>query len=401
MEQPGKQIQQLLDKDTWTDEECRWLLHYLESTPAGELHDLLWQRFQQQQAAQRNTTPGPLSQKILQRIHEQIAVPGQQPLIVRRIRPRWWRGAAAAAAIIVVAGAAWLLLPKHGPQQRPVAATLKSRFGNDVAPGGNKARLVLGNGQVVILEETADGIIDSDDHERIHKKDAALVYENGNDNGGINTLSTPRGGQYKVVLADGTKVWLNAASSLQYPASFKGSSRQVMLSGEAYFEVAADAARPFLVQVQPATGGRKMQVQVLGTHFNVKAYTEEGQAVTTLLQGAVRVSSGGQQFTLAPGQQASLDNNSGRLQSGNADTENALAWKNGLLAFNNDALPAVMRTISRWYDVDVVYEEGIDRQIHVSGAMRKQEYISKALEILELTAGVHFTVKGRTITVTR
>lgn len=393
--EPEQQIKILLEKDNWTDEERRWLLAYLDNTPAGELKSYLLQRFREEEqlpVAQHDV----LAERLLQNIHRQI-IPAAAPVVplYRRI----WKRVAVAAMIAVTLGAGYLMLTRQQAENVEVAALPASRFGNEVAPGTNKAKLVLGNGEEILLEETADGAIVAPENEHIYKRDAELVYDRTNGRASAtatNILSTPNGGQYKVVLSDGTRVWLNAASSLAYPAAFSGNKREVVLTGEAYFEVAKDEGKPFLVTVND------MQVQVLGTHFNVKAYANDKHIMTTLLEGAVRVKKGTGSVMLLPGQQASLNKQDGVLRSATGDPELALAWKNGLLAFKNDALRDVMHTISRWYDVEVVYEAGIDKEaIHVSGAMRKQEYISKALEILELTAGIHFKVTGRTVTVSR
>lgn len=392
-----QQIKILLEKENWTNEERRWLLTYLDNTPAGELKSYLLQRFREEEGIPVNSDDE-LKERILHNIHRQIT-PVTVPVVIPFYR-RIWKGIAVAAMVTILFGTGYFILAPQRQQKKTVLTVLpSSRFGSEVAPGGNKARLVLGNGKEILLEETADGTIAAHGSEHIHKKDAALLYdqENGSTTEAvINTLSTPAGGQYKVVLSDGTKVWLNAASALQYPAVFNGASREVILTGEAYFEVAGNAGKPFFVKVND------MQVQVLGTHFNIKAYAGDQQVMTTLLEGAVRVKRGAGSVLLMPGQQASLNKQDGTLRTAAGDPELALAWKNGLLAFKNDALPDVMRTISRWYDVEVVYEEDIDKaDIHVSGAMRRQEYISKALEILELTAGVHFKVTGRTVTVSR
>jgi len=394
--EPEQQIKILLEKDNWTDEERRWLLAYLDNTPAGELKSYLLQRFREEEqlsVAQHDV----LAERLLQNIHRQI-IPEAAPVVplYRRI----WKRVAVAAMIAVTLGTGYLILTRQQAGNVKIAALPASRFGNEVAPGSNKAKLVLGNGAEILLEETTDGTIVAPENEHIYKKDAELVYDRTNNGrasaAATNILSTPNGGQYKVVLSDGTRVWLNAASSLAYQAVFNGNKREVVLTGEAYFEVAKDEEKPFLVTVND------MQVQVLGTHFNVKAYANDKHIMTTLLEGAVRVKKGAGSVMLLPGQQASLDKQEGVLRSAAGDPELALAWKNGLLAFKNDALRDVMHTISRWYDVEVVYEAGIDKEaIHVSGAMRKQEYISKALEILELTAGVHFKVTGRTVTVSR
>lgn len=380
-------LRELLAKTHWTDEECRWLLHYLEQTPGTELKAYMLERFRQQGF---EAPASGLSESILSRIHDRIQPPAPPARVVPLFR-RWRSIAVAVVLTGAIAAAALFLLRPGQPQQK--TAPLAAATQQDIAPGGNKARLVLGNGRSVLLDQAADGPLATASGEQVKKQDAELIYSAGGT--GNNTLITPNGGQYRVQLADGTKVWLNAASSLQYPAGFRGDDRTVTLSGEAYFEVAEDAAHPFFVKVNGMT------VQVLGTHFNINAYSEEKFFTTTLVQGAVRVVSGGQRITLAAGEQTTLEQQSGRLKRSAGDTEDAIAWKNGIFTFKNDELSAVMRDISRWYDVEVVYEEGLDEHIHVSGAMRRQEYLTQALKILELTADVHFKVQGRRVSVSK
>jgi hypothetical protein len=379
-------LRELLARPHWTDEECRWLLHYLEHTPGTELKAYMLERFRQQGFE----APDPrLSDSILSRIHDRIQAPAPPARVLPMFR-RWRR--IAVAAVVTGAVAATVLLLRPGGPQPTVEQPAIARQ-HDIAPGGNKARLVLGNGRSVLLEQAEDGPIASGSGEQVQKQDAELVYRSGGT--GINTLITPNGGQYRVQLADGTRVWLNAASSLQYPTSFSGGERSVTLTGEAYFEVAEDAAHPFFVKVN------NMTVQVLGTHFNINAYKDEKLFTTTLVQGAVRVVSGSQRITLAAGEQTTLDQHNGHLKRSAGDAEDAIAWKNGIFTFKNDELSAVMRDISRWYDVEVVYQEGLDENIHVSGAMRRHEYLTQALKILELTADVHFEIQGRKITVSK
>lgn len=380
-------LRELLAKAHWTDEECRWLLHYLEHTPGTGLKAYMLERFRRQGF---EAPPAGLSDSILSRIHDRIQAPAPPARVVPMFR-RWRSIAVAVAVTGIIAAAALFLLQQDKSQQTafPIAAVKPQ----DIAPGGNKARLVFGNGKTVLLDQAADGPLATGSGEQVQKQDAELIYSSGGT--GSNTLITPNGGQYRVQLADGTKVWLNAASSLQYPAGFNGDNRTVILSGEAYFEVAEDAARPFFVKVDGMT------VQVLGTHFNINAYKEEKLFTTTLVQGAVRVVSGSRHITLAAGEQTTLEQRNGQLKRAAGDAEDAIAWKNGIFTFRNDELSAVMRDISRWYDVEVVYEEGLDENIHVSGAMRRQEYLAQALKILELTADVHFEIQERRVTVSK
>lgn len=387
--QPEQYLETLLAKKEWTEEECRWLLHYLEHTPAAELKAMLLEAF-----LERNI-PVPdaaVQENILARIHAQMQ-PVQETKVVPVRRSRKWLVAAAIAGGVIVAGgvARFGMQQSRNNVQPPVLAAVQQ---NDIAPGGNKARLVLGNGSSVVLDQAADGAIEAN----IRKQNESLIYhgqETQPAQMSYNTLITPRGGQYRVQLSDGTKVWLNAASSLEYPVAFNGSEREVKLSGEAYFEVATDAFKPFYVTMNG------MKVQVLGTHFNIKAYADEKEFTTTLTSGAVRVISSGKQVTLKPGQQSTFTPSSNALSMSEGDPEGAIAWKNGIINFRNDELSAVMRELSRWYDVDVLYDNSMTGNIHVTGAMHKQSNLSQALKILELAANVHFTVEGRTIKVSQ
>ena len=208
----------------------------------------------------------------------------------------------------------------------------------------------------------------------------------------MNTIQTPRGGQYEVVLAEGTKVWLNSASSMSYPTAFTGNSRQVTLKGEAYFEVAEDKARPFKVSVGD------VQVDVLGTHFDVMAYDDENAINTTLLAGAVRVTAKGVvSQVLTIGQEASMDRSTGSLTVKAVDAEAAVAWKNGIFDFEGASTESVMRQLARWYDVDVQYEGKADK--HFRGTIPRSSNVSEVFKMLELTGEVHFSIDGKKIIV--
>jgi ferric-dicitrate binding protein FerR (iron transport regulator) len=208
----------------------------------------------------------------------------------------------------------------------------------------------------------------------------------------FHTLVTPRGGQYQLLLPDGSKVWLNAASSVRFPTSFSGKERHVELTGEAYFEIAKDASRPFRVD---APGG--MQVEVLGTHFNIMSYTDENAINTTLLEGSVKVREGSVSSLLRPGEQASLNKASDGISVSNADVDETIAWKNGLFRFEGATIEAVMKQIARWYDVEVIYKGSVSK--HFRGMISRSVDISQVIKMLELTSEVHFKIDGKTITV--
>jgi ferric-dicitrate binding protein FerR (iron transport regulator) len=203
-------------------------------------------------------------------------------------------------------------------------------------------------------------------------------------------ISTPRGGQYQLLLPDGSKVWLNSASSLRFPTVFRGKQRSVELSGEGYFEIAKNASRPFYVKVND------MQIRVLGTHFNTMAYPDEKTINTTLLEGAVEVSSGDLSKRLAPGQQAALNNAGHQLAVGQADIQKAVAWKNGLFEFDHTDLATIMRQLARWYDIEIVYQAAADKT-PLGGSISKNLGLTEVLDLLEANGINHFKIEGKKV----
>ncbi|MET4544896.1 transmembrane sensor [Pedobacter africanus] len=283
--------------------------------------------------------------------------------------------------------------------------TKKGELLADVAPGGNKAILTLADGSKILLDSAVNGEVIKQSGVVVTKAaDGQLVYtiqERGADGDHkknlTNTVSTPRGGQYQVNLPDGTRVWLNAASELKFPLSFAGlKERRVSLTGEAYFEVKKDAAKPFIV------ASDRQVVQVLGTHFNVNSYKEDTNTKTTLLEGAVKVQSlkGGSpdEAMLKPGQQARIGNASSAISVATVDPLAEIAWKKGQFFFENEPIENIMKEVSRWYDVDIVYKDDFAGKT-VWGSVTRYGNVSKVLSILELTGGIHFKIEGRRIIV--
>lgn len=261
----------------------------------------------------------------------------------------------------------------------------------DIAPGKNKAILKLANGQVINLSNDKKGII---------IKAGELAYNDGtqiNTNDvhteatQKNTITTPAGSQYQVVLQDGTKVWLNAESSLSYPSGFTGQERRVEITGEAYFEVAHNKKMPFIVVTD------KQKIEVLGTHFNVMAYSNESTVRTTLLEGSVKVTGKTASKYLVPGQQAQVSDQQIAITS-QIDLEEVVSWKNGYFKFNED-IKSIMNKIARWYDIDVVYRPGVDLNQTFSGEVSKSRNVSALLKVMELTGNVNFKIEGRRIIV--
>ncbi|MEO3403518.1 FecR family protein [Mucilaginibacter sp. CAU 1740] len=277
---------------------------------------------------------------------------------------------------------------KHSETEVQIARATK------IVPGGNKAILTLSNGNTITLDSAHNGMLANQSSVQIiKKKNGQLVYDASavNQKGGeiaYNTITTPRGGQYQVQLPDGSKVWLNAESSLRFPAHFTGSRRQVTLTGEGYFEVAKDKAHPFTVDIN------NMEVEVLGTHFNVMGYKDEAATATTLLEGSVKIKKGSIEQMIVPGQQAKVNQN---ITVANVNVNEAVEWKNGNFNFAHEKLEGIMRKIARWYDVDVAYEGKVTNATFV-GTIPRSEQISEVFKYLELTGLVHFKITERRIT---
>jgi len=286
-------------------------------------------------------------------------------------------------------------------QVKPVSTQLITK----ITPGGNKAVLTLANGSKISLTDVKNGEVANQSGIKITKsRDSQLVYQQSAVSSTAkeityNMIETPKGGQFQLILSDGTKVWLNAASSLRYPSAFGRGDRKVELVGEAYFEVAKNAAKPFLVS------SSKQVVQVLGTHFNINAYTNEPVVSTTLLEGSVKVIS---PFTntykiIKPGQQSIIhrdDTNNTGIKVKNIDPDEAVAWKNGYFMFEKEGLASILRKVSRWYDVEIENPQGdkLDKLLF-SGTLSKYSDVTKVLRKLELTESVHFKIIGRRIIV--
>ncbi len=332
------------------------------------------------------------------RIHQLGQEYNAQPHKLIRMRGRWW--AAACIILILCAGSYFYL--KQSPQKQ-IAKTENAAkiFKNDIAPGGNRAILTLANGSKIILDSAKNGSLARQGNSKIIKlNDGQLSYQlaEGTEPATIqyNTISTPRGGQYQLRLSDGSKVWLNAASSLKFPSAFTGKQRSVELTGEGYFEITHNAAMPFKVKNESA------EITVLGTHFNINAYDHESSLKVTLLEGSVKVKGfsvkGERSTVIKPGQQAqvSLSGHEGiKVQA--IDVDEVMAWKDGFFEFENMELPAIMRQIERWYDVSVEYKNANTKE-RFGGRISRNLSLSKMLHLLE-TNRVHFNLDGNKITV--
>ncbi|HJT72985.1 MAG TPA: FecR domain-containing protein [Chitinophaga sp.] len=297
------------------------------------------------------------------------------------------RRLAVAASVLLLAGiAVWTIYSRKPAGTQPVA---RQETPAVIVPGSSKATLTLGDGSVVTLDSTGNQVIRSG----IQQKNGQLLYAAGQgDAVHYNKLNTPRGGQFRIVLPDGTKVWLNSASTLRYPTAFTASTRQVELEGQGYFEVAPAAAQPFIVQA----GG--MKIEVLGTGFDVMAYADENTVNTTLVTGRVQVTGNNTRQLLQPGQQAVMNTETKTMTVQAADVKKVTAWKNGLFVFNNMALPAILREVSRWYDVEIVYTVKPGEDLYGGGISRNLQ-LGDVLKLLEGNGYNHFRLEGRKLIV--
>lgn len=311
-------------------------------------------------------------------------IAGLLPVRQKKIRITYlWTKIAAAVLLILTAGS-YFQFHQQTSSYREITA---------IKPGSNKAVLTLANGQQIILNNTKTGKLDYQDSSVVRKDSSGqLIYDLAHtavasSPAGMNKIETPAGGQYQVILPDGTKVWLNAASSLSYPTAFTGHERKVILSGEGYFEVAKNKDMPFRVE------SPSQEVEVLGTHFNISAYTDDRTAITTLLEGSVKLNG---KTILQPGEQSV--NSGTAITVRQTDTENAIAWKNGKFKFTNENITDLMRKVARWYNVEIIYDGPMTNK-DFSGSVSRFDHISRILDVLESTNTVHFKVQGRRITV--
>lgn len=336
----------------------------------------------------------------------------------------WMRWASVAAAVLLFAVASvWMFRPKkttttNGTEQQvPMVTTIPA--------GGNKATLTLADGTVIDLDKAGNGTIATEGKTKVNKKeDGQLEYKSTTSTRTsaitYNLLSTPRGGQYQLILPDGSKVWLNAASSIKYPTEFSGNERRVEVTGETYFEIVRNTAKPFKVTVLPPSGGagRGGEIEVVGTHFNINAYGDEQPIVTTLLEGKIKISpisvvSNSSAATdlknnnklqttnyklLNPGDEAQINDKSDIKVRKNVDTESAVAWMKGFFDFHNANIKTVMSQVSRWYNVDVQYKGNVPAQ-SFEGNIDRNIPLNELLALLQQMGPTKFVIEGHIVKV--
>lgn len=309
------------------------------------------------------------------------------------LRKRMIRIAAAAAVLVLTAGIAWLALQPADHRRQMVKTPATKQ--NDIAPGMQRATLTLDDGHTVTLDQSANGLLARQGAVSVNNINGSLVYTTKEEEKLMryNTLTTHRGEQYPLVLSDGSKIFADAATTVRFPVAFTGTERRIEINGHAWVQVAQDARRPFFI------GKGDKTVQVLGTEFDFNGYEEEHTVNVTLVQGSILVRNGSRSQILVPGQQALLENKTDRIALvAHADIELVSAWRRGVFRYKHATLEQVMKDMQRWYDIEVVYDNGKPADTF-TGEISKTATLQEVIKIIE-TSRIHFTIQGKTVTVT-
>lgn len=382
---------------TASPQEIKELFQLLKTTSDDELIKLMKEEWENLENADSFFNTGK-SQEMLGNIlsGEDEDAPNQE--IQMNTGRKWssmFRIISVAAAILIIVSSGLYFWPES--VLNPIPQIAYAPVFQDVPPGGNKAVLTLADGQTIILDSAENGIIArTESFEVMKTKNGQVIYyafERNYKNAlgaEFNIITTPRGGEYRVILPDGSKVWLNSASSIKFPGVFKGNTRSIELEGEAYFEIIKNPSMPFIVS------SNGTNIEVLGTHFNVRAYTDEKEMKTTLLEGSVKISEGKNTELLEPGQQAVVTGAHIKVLT-DVDTEAQIAWKNGLFQFKDAGLEDVMQQAALWYDMKVSFEGKIPRR-YFTGKISRNVKASEFLNMLRYT-GVKFKIEGKNILV--
>jgi transmembrane sensor len=408
-------------QDTITEDEKNILNEWIA---ADESHRALLDRFTNNEWLHQNLVEfGESNERIKAQVYAQLPeVQDALTAVPKRRRMRYV--SLAAAAVILIALTSILYWWPEKTNNDNVVKPSQTQVATVIPAGGNKATLTLADGTVIDLDKAAKGTIAKEGKTVVSKReDGQLEYQGSHSpltthhSPVFNMLSTPRGGQYQLLLPDGSKVWLNAASSIRYPTAFAGNERRVEVSGELYFEITKDN-KPFKVTIIPADGsGRGGEVEVLGTHFNINAYGDEHAIVTTLLEGKIKISSieilSGQSGVsnsnnhkpettnhklLHPGEEAQISKNAAIVVRKNVDTEASVAWMKGFFDFHNAGIKSVMKQVSRWYNVDVQYAGAVPAQTF-EGNLDRNIPLNELLSLLNQMGKANFTIEGRTVKV--
>lgn len=385
-------------RNTIGADDCMELLQYLRSADPEAIQEVLDLTLPEGDDIPFTSLQ---SDQLLHRIKEdprftQEPLAGNAPVVLKFYKKRWAKFAAAAVLAGCCAVAAYFMNTRGEAPQVKLAA--KEQPVNTILPGSNKATLKLAGGDVIVLDSAQNGVLNVSGEDSVQKTgNGQIIYiskaaRQTPGPAAINVLATPKGGTYQVTLSDGTKVWLNSASSLTFPATFSSNERRVKLDGEAFFEVAKNKAVPFYVDVKETT------VRVYGTQFNIAAYSDEKTVKTTLITGSVQVTKDNAHRMLVPGQQATTVDGSSSISVGVVNVMNAMSWKNGYFVFDDENINAIMTKVSRWYDVSVEYRGTFDKQ-KFGGSFYRYKSIDELLHYLEKLGSVHFEISGRRIIV--
>lgn len=389
-----EKIAALLAKKSWTEEERRWMRQYLDETEQQELKQLLEEEFKPAMQETRDD----LSDKLLARIN---AVIDAEERFTGKERPRRHirRWLSIAASVMLMSATAYFVYLSKSTILASAEDPQSPTHPTDILPGTNNAVLTLADGTSIMLDSASNGLLANQSNVHITKRNGEIVYSGQTGKPArpaLNSIVTAKGNQYQITLSDGSKAWLNAASSLKFPAVFGAGERRVEITGEVYFEISKDPSRPFVVNWQNMAG-KSGTVKVLGTHFNVNAYPDESVVKTTLIEGKVSMLYEKQMIHLLPGSEGTFDNSNDHLRTQPGDIEQAIAWKEGSFEFHNTSLDNIMRQLARWYDIEVVFEEAIQNKTFY-GSIRREATLSQALKILEL-AGIKWSINKNLLTI--
>ncbi|MEO6000347.1 MAG: FecR domain-containing protein [Chitinophagaceae bacterium] len=369
---------------------ARWIKESAHDATLKEILEDAWKEYEPIQSMS-----GLKAEAFLADIFKQEEMTEQTLAARVPVKHIWWKGLSVAAILILVLGAGTYFLVFNDRTQKIAKETKQPvLISNDAFPGKQQAILTLSDGSQIILDSASNGTLPKQGYTNIINKKGELVYYSPEERFPTilyNTLTTHRGQLYPLGLSDGSKVWLNSASSIRFPVAFYGKDRMVEVTGEAYFEVAKNPNKPFKVKLNG------MEIEVLGTHFNVNAYADESIIKTTLLEGSVKITGANTSLLLSPGQQAGLVSNKKIELIKQVDMEEAVSWKDGYFHFKNASLQTVMRQLSRWYDVDVVYETKEPVQFF-GGDIERNLNLSQVLKILERSQ-VHAKINGNKLIV--
>jgi hypothetical protein len=386
MENLKEKLAALISKQQWSGKDYEWLLDYLDKTEDDELQRLMYSDFLAE-LGQGTVIEEPSLDNILDNLHHKIDKDRHRIKLFKN----WMAIAASIVGVLVLTYIFFNRIEKKS-KYSPTVCMRKNHHTKLTKAG---VVLTLSNGAVIPLSHLTDGNIARDGKTTIVKKEDKLVFHGQQadlaTSSPDNLLTTAQGAQYQLQLSDGTKVWLNAASSLRFPSVFKGRERLVQLTGEAYFEVSKNPEMPFIVQ----TGASK--IKVLGTHFNVMAYSDEKTLKTTLLEGAIRFMSKKGDIDVKPGEQVELAADGAMLLNKNVDLNDVVAWKRGFFHFEHENLESIMLQLSRWYGIEVVYKSKVNALFFAE--MPRNTALTDVLKALELAGKVKFEVSGRKVIV--